>query len=117
VEFLIQGAPKVMYGTLAIISADNLGSLAFGGFKESCTSIKMCRHCMATKDESQHLVCICTFCTFCQMFHIAYAHVHACVMCVHVYKVCDCACCVLSVSGMCSVCMPTLYCILLLAVP
>jgi len=114
VEFLIQGAPKVMYGTLAIISADNLGSLALGGFKESCTSIKMCRHCMATKDESQHLVCICTFC---QMFHIVYAHVCACVMCVHVYKVCDCACCVLSVSGMCSVCMPTLYCILLLAVP
>ena len=46
-----------MYGTIAIVSADNLGSLALGGFKESCSSLKMCRHCMATKDESQHQVC------------------------------------------------------------
>lgn len=32
VEFAIQGTPKLIYGTLAIVSADNLGSLVFGGF-------------------------------------------------------------------------------------
>ena len=42
-----------MFGALAIVSADNLGSLALGGFKESCSALKMCRHCMATKEESQ----------------------------------------------------------------
>ena len=37
-------------------SADNLGSLALGGFKESCTAIRMCRHCMTTKDDPQKQV-------------------------------------------------------------
>ena len=57
-EFVIQGTPKIMYGTIAVVSADNLGSLALGGFKESCSSLKMCRHCMSTKDESHSQVCI-----------------------------------------------------------
>lgn len=33
------------------MSADNLGSLALGGFKESCTATRMCRHCMATNEN------------------------------------------------------------------
>jgi len=45
--------PKQIFGTLAIVSADNLGSLALGGFKESCTSLKMCRHCMAERGDAQ----------------------------------------------------------------
>ena len=53
VEFEIRGEPQKLYGALTIVSADNLGSLALGGFKESCTALKMCRHCMATKEESQ----------------------------------------------------------------
>jgi len=54
---------KVFHGTIAVISADNFGSLALGGFKESCTATKMCRHCMATKNDScsqvnySHTVC------------------------------------------------------------
>lgn len=39
-----------MYGTLAAVSADNLGSLALGGFKESCSAYRCCRHCYATHD-------------------------------------------------------------------
>ena len=39
-----------------MISADNLGSLALGGFKGSCTALKMCRHCMSTKEQSQKQV-------------------------------------------------------------
>ena len=56
VEFVIEGTTKVMYGTVAIVSADNLGSLALGGFKESCSSLRMCRHCMATKEDSKNKV-------------------------------------------------------------
>ncbi len=56
VEFNIQENSKIVYGILSIVSADNLGSLAVGGFKESRSSLKMCRHCMATKAESQKQV-------------------------------------------------------------
>lgn len=56
VEFIVRGNPKMVYGGLTIVSADNLGSLALGGFKESCTALKMCRHGMATKAESQKQV-------------------------------------------------------------
>ena len=36
-EFEVNGKVEKFYGTLAVVSADNLGSLALGGFKESCT--------------------------------------------------------------------------------
>lgn len=49
----IGGSQRVVYGALAVVSADNLGSLALGGFKESCSASKLCRHCMATKEDSQ----------------------------------------------------------------
>ena len=60
VEFCVNGRQKTLYGTLAVVSADNLGSLLLGGFKESCTALRMCRYCMATKEESNTQVwCIC----------------------------------------------------------
>ena len=37
---------------LTVISADNLGSLLLGGFKESYSAYRMCRHCLCTKDGS-----------------------------------------------------------------
>ena len=51
--FTIHGEKCIMYGTVAAIAADNLGSLALGGFKESCTAFRMCRHCMATSDTAK----------------------------------------------------------------
>ena len=53
VEFTVQGAKRKFYGTLAIVSADNLGSLALGGCKESCSADKMCTQCMTSRSESQ----------------------------------------------------------------
>jgi len=50
------GNKEKVYGTIAIVSADNLGSLALGGFKESCSASRMCRHCMTTKPECQRMV-------------------------------------------------------------
>lgn len=32
---MVKGMPKILYGTIAVVSADNLGSLALGGFKEA----------------------------------------------------------------------------------
>ena len=55
---LIHGTSKIVYGTLAMVSADSLGSLALGGFKENCSALRMCRHCMSTRGESQKQVLI-----------------------------------------------------------
>lgn len=52
--FEINGKMEKFYGTLAVISADNLGSL--GGFKESCSAYRCCRHCMATQETARTLV-------------------------------------------------------------
>ena len=53
----IRGQTKLIYGALAVVSADNLGSLALGRFKESCSALKMCQHCMASKEDTQRKVC------------------------------------------------------------
>ena len=36
--FHIRGGTKLVYGTVAAVSADNLASNALGGFKESCSA-------------------------------------------------------------------------------
>ena len=52
----VDGIPTDIHGALAAVSADNLGSLALGGFKESCTAYRCCRHCMATLDMARSKV-------------------------------------------------------------
>ena len=51
--FDVEGTKTKIYGSLCIVSADNLGSLALGGFKESCSSYRCCRHCMATQETAR----------------------------------------------------------------
>ena len=52
----MDGHSKVIYGTLCLILADNLGSLVLGGFKESCSAFRCCRHCMATQNTARSVV-------------------------------------------------------------
>ena len=40
-------------GSIALVSADNLGSLLLGGFKESCSAYRCCRQCMATQESAR----------------------------------------------------------------
>ena len=54
---MAEGRPKVYHGTVGVVSADNLGSLPLGGFKESCSANRVCRHCLATKATAQTQVC------------------------------------------------------------
>ena len=51
-----RGSPEMFYGTLAVVSADNLASLLMGGFKESCTATRCCRHCLAVQETARTLV-------------------------------------------------------------
>jgi hypothetical protein len=40
-------------GSLALCSADNLGSQELGGFKLGGASFRMCRHCLGTESDIQ----------------------------------------------------------------
>ena len=41
-----------LFGTMAVISADNPASSALGGFKESGSAHRYCRQCLGTSDEA-----------------------------------------------------------------
>lgn len=43
---------QMVYGTLALVSADNPASNAMGGFKESASAYLPCRQCMGNADET-----------------------------------------------------------------
>ena len=50
--FMAQGAQRVMYGTITVVSADNLGGCSLGGFKEGSTAYRGYRHCLATPGKN-----------------------------------------------------------------
>ena len=52
-KLIIKGEEKLYFGALCAVSADNLTSLALGGFKQRCTAYRMCRQCMATRDSAK----------------------------------------------------------------
>lgn len=46
--FTFPTSGRKFYGTIAVISADNLAANLLGGFKEGATAHRGCRQCMAT---------------------------------------------------------------------
>ena len=52
-SFRCEGEAKLLFGTIAAVSGNNLGSLAIGGFKESCSSYRLYRECMATPNSAR----------------------------------------------------------------
>ena len=44
-------------GTVTIVSADNPASASLGGFKQSPSAFRFCRHCMGSEDDIQSKVC------------------------------------------------------------
>ena len=49
--FNIGGEPRKKWGTVCLVSADNLASNALGGFKGGSTANRGCRQCLATINE------------------------------------------------------------------
>lgn len=47
----VGGKTITVYGTLLVVSGDNLGSQAVGGFMQLGTAIRQCRYCMANKED------------------------------------------------------------------
>lgn len=50
-EFEVSGSPKLFYGTVCVVSADNPASCLLGGFKESSSAHLPCRQCLGTRDQ------------------------------------------------------------------
>lgn len=57
VPFIIDGRACHFRGTVTVVSADNPASAALGGFKQSSSAFRFCRHCMGTEDV-QTKVCM-----------------------------------------------------------
>lgn len=56
--FTVNGDVSHFRGTVTIVSADNPASTSLGGFKESASAFRYCRHCTGTEDDIQSKVCI-----------------------------------------------------------
>lgn len=56
VPFVIDGRTQHFRGTVSIISADNPASASLGGFKQSSSAFRFCRHCMGAEDDIQNKV-------------------------------------------------------------
>jgi len=48
---------RKIFGTIALVSADNLAANALGGFKEAPSANLNCRQCMGTHLENSTEVC------------------------------------------------------------
>lgn len=56
VPFVVDGAIQHFRGTITIVSADNPSSTLLGGFKQSASAFRCCRHCMGIEEDIQSKV-------------------------------------------------------------
>ena len=56
VTFVLNDGPCHLYGTVTIVSGDNPASAALGGFKQSASAFRYCRHCLGTEIDIQSKV-------------------------------------------------------------
>jgi hypothetical protein len=49
--FNVKGEQTTLYGTLVIVSADNLAAHQIGGYKALHDAFRRCRYCMATSED------------------------------------------------------------------
>ena len=54
--FVIDGRTYHFRGTVTVASADNPASASLGGFKESASAFRYCRHCLGTEEDIQSKV-------------------------------------------------------------
>ena len=50
VRFVIGRNIHYFRGTVSVVSADNPASAALGGFKQSASAFRFCRHCLGGED-------------------------------------------------------------------
>jgi hypothetical protein len=50
---VVNGVVRNFKGTVTVVSADNPASSALGGFKQSPSAFRFCRHCTGTEGDIQ----------------------------------------------------------------
>jgi len=55
----IDGEMCNFQGTITVVSVDNPASSYIGGFKQSASAFRFCRHCMGSKEDIESRVCLC----------------------------------------------------------
>ena len=50
---MVKGEVMNFHGTITIVSADNPASALLGGFKQSASAFRYCRHCSGTSLDMQ----------------------------------------------------------------
>ena len=58
VSFMVKGEAINFRGTVTIVSADNPASALLGGFKQSASAFRYCRHCYGTSVDMQTKVLV-----------------------------------------------------------
>ena len=58
VPFIVNKVTHHFRGTISIVSADNPASAALGGFKQSASAFRFCRHCLGSEGDTQSKVII-----------------------------------------------------------
>lgn len=56
VTFEVSGTKRVLYGTLTVVSADNISANLLGGFTGLHSAFRKCRDCLGTKTSIQYMV-------------------------------------------------------------
>ena len=57
VSIALNDSTHFFQGTVTIVSGDNPASAALGGFKQSASAFRFCRHCLGTENDIQSKVC------------------------------------------------------------
>lgn len=56
---MIDGNIYDFRGTVSVVSADNPASAALGGFKQSASAFRFCRHCFGCEDVQSKVMYTC----------------------------------------------------------
>ena len=58
VPFIVDGQQRHFHGIVTVVCADNPASACLGGFKESASAFRYCRHCTGTGQDIQSKVTV-----------------------------------------------------------
>lgn len=53
---MVKGETQYLKGSVTVVSADNPASALLGGFKQSASAFRFCRHCMGSEKDVQSKV-------------------------------------------------------------
>lgn len=71
VTFWIDEQERTFSGSIGPYSSDNLGAHSLGGFQESFSGLRICRICMATREDTNTKVVVVVCMHFWSLFNVS----------------------------------------------